>query len=74
MKTTVVNPSNINRRDAMKGGIGAASLTALGTGVAVPAALSTVAVTLTTNAAQAQASGAMPQVTEPATGIVMHPD
>src|SRR5262245_12004103 len=74
MKTALVNQSNINRRDAMKGGVSAASLAALGTGAAVPVAISTAPVTFTTDTAQAQASGAMSQVTEPATGIVMYPD
>lgn len=74
MKTTLVNQPTINRRDAMKGGVTAASFAALAGGAAVPAAVSTVAVVTTTDAAEAQAASAMPHVTEPATGITMHPD
>src|SRR5262245_56019756 len=74
MKTALVNQPNINRRDAIKGGASAATLAALGTGAAVPAAASTASVTFTADAAQAQAPDATLQVTEPATGIVMHPD
>ena len=73
MKTTLVNQANINRRDAMKSGIGAATLAAVGAG-AVPAAVSTASITLTAETAQAHESGAMGQVTEPATGITMHSD
>jgi hypothetical protein len=73
MKTTSIKQQGINRRDAMKGGMGAASLATLGTGAAVPVATTTASI-ITTDAAQAQASGPMSQVTEPATGIVMHPD
>jgi hypothetical protein len=40
MKTTLVNQPDITRRNAIKSGIGAVSLAALGTGAAVPAALS----------------------------------
>src|SRR5262245_23049258 len=39
MKTTLINRPNITRRDAMKGGIGAASLAAVGSGVALPTML-----------------------------------
>ena len=74
MKTTLVNQPNVNRRDAMKSGIGAASLAALGTGAAIPTAITAASVAVTTDTARAQASVAMSQVTEPATGIVMHPD
>jgi hypothetical protein len=74
MKTTLVNQPNINRRDAMKGGVSVTSLAALGGSAAVPAAVSATSVVVTADTARAQASGAMSQVTEPATGIVMHPD
>jgi len=36
MKTKLINQPNINRRDAMKGGIGIASLAALGARAVVP--------------------------------------
>lgn len=63
-----------SRRDAMKGGLGAASLAAMGTGVAVPAAIAAVSVAATTDVAQAQpASGAATSLTQPATGVTMHP-
>jgi hypothetical protein len=70
MKTT----SGISRRDTMKGGIGTASLAALGVGAAAPAALSTVSVAVAADTVQAHALGAMSKMTEPATGITMHPD
>lgn len=63
-----------SRRDAMKGGLGAASLAAMGAGVAVPAAIAAVSVAATTDVAQAQpASGAATSLTQPATGVTMHP-
>ncbi|MET4067353.1 hypothetical protein ABID58_002142 [Bradyrhizobium sp. S3.2.6] len=74
MKTTSANQSGATRRDTMKGGIVAASLAALSARAAVPAALSTASVLAVTETAQARpASGAASQVTEPATGITMHP-
>jgi len=74
MKATLINRSNVNRRDAMKSGIGMASLAAMGTR-AVPATLSTASVAITAHSAQAQsAAPATPQITQPATGVVMHPD
>jgi hypothetical protein len=68
MTAKLINQPNINRRDAMKGGIGAASLAALGNAAGVPAALSTASITA--DAAQQDSTS---QVTQPATGIVMHP-
>jgi hypothetical protein len=58
-KETVMNRenktfSNVTRRDAMKGGIGAASVAALGTGAAIPIAMSTVSVITAADTAQAQ--------------------
>ena len=76
MKQNSTDLEDISRRDAMKGGI-AASLVAIGTGAAVPAALSTAPVSITTDTAQAQRvspCASMSNVTQPATGIVMHPD
>src|SRR5262245_6172030 len=70
MKTTLISRSRINRRDAIKSSVGAASLAALGTGVVVPAAISTASVVVTAQAQQ----HALGQVTEPATGIAMHPE
>jgi hypothetical protein len=67
MKTTDIDCQGITRRDAMQGSIRAASLAALGTGAVVPS------VVVSTNTARAQVSSAMPDVTEPATGITMHP-
>jgi hypothetical protein len=62
------------RRDALKGGIGAASLAALGTGAAVPTALTTASVAVVTGTAQAQEVVTPAVVTQPATGVIMHPD
>ena len=60
----------------MKGGIGAASVAALGAGAAVPAALSTASILGTADTAQAQQAFpcATPwDLTQPATGILMQP-
>ena len=46
--------SNVTRRDAMKGGIGAASLATLGAGAAIPTAMSTMSVITINDAARAQ--------------------
>ena len=63
------------RREAMIGGIGAASLAALVTRAAVPLSASAATIAATSDTAQAQQADAMTaEVTEPATGIVMHPD
>lgn len=63
-----------SRRDAMKGGLGAASLAALGTGVAAPAVVTAASVVATTNVAFAQpASGSASPLTQPATSVTMHP-
>jgi hypothetical protein len=62
MKAIPIDQANISRRDAMKTGIGTLSLAALGTGAAVD---------VTTNTAQAQRAF---RATQPATGILMHPD
>ncbi|MVT68138.1 DUF1214 domain-containing protein [Bradyrhizobium pachyrhizi] len=77
MKTKPTTHEGTSRRDALKGGIGAASLAALGAGAAVPAAIATSAVAVGAGPAQARPSheGAMAsRVTEPATGITMFPD
>ena len=76
MKPTTINQSGASRRDAIKSGIGAASLAALGVGVAVPAAVATATVAVSTGPAQAQRmpQSAVPDITEPATGIIMQPD
>jgi hypothetical protein len=74
MKRESKVPNDLNRRDAIRSGVGAASLAALGAGAAIPTALTTASV-VTTDAAQAQqASRATTQVSTPVTGIVMHPD
>jgi len=66
---------DINRRDAMKASIGAASFAALTSRAAVPVAVSTASVAATATTARAQqACPAAADVTEPATGIVMFPD
>src|SRR5262247_552462 len=72
MKATLINQTNLSRRDAMKGGVGVASLAALGTGAVVPAALSTASVMVAADAAHAE-EDATTRATEPATGILMHP-
>src|SRR5215470_9908743 len=64
---------DITRRDAMKGGIGAVSLAAMGAGAALPAAIATTSVAVTADTAQAQRASRSENLTQPATGIVMHP-
>jgi hypothetical protein len=74
MKSTSIDHHDTTRRDAIKGGIGAASLAAMSAGATVPAALSAAAsLVVTANRAEAEEQ-ATPQVTQPATGIVMQPD
>ena len=74
MKTLPANHSGATRREAIKGGIGA-SLAALSTTVAVPVAVTTSSVAVTTRAVNAQqACASAADVTEPATGIAMFPD
>src|SRR5262245_59154718 len=73
MKKALIDHHDITRRDMMKGGIGAASLAALGTGAAVPAAITTASAVTTTDTAQAQQAPASGPITQPATGIDMHP-
>ncbi|MCE4223330.1 DUF1254 domain-containing protein [Methylobacterium sp. C25] len=66
----------ISRRDAMKGGLGVASLAAAGARAGAPAAIAVSATAVTANAAPTENSSAAPAsgLTQPASGIVMHPD
>ena len=74
------NPASANdmtttRRDALKTGIGAASLAAVLTRTAAPAAVSAATVAVATTVSQAQQGCATPSdVSKPATGVVMFPD
>lgn len=72
---TSLDDLTTTRREAMKGGLGAASLVALGGGVAAPAAITAASVAITTDAAQAQPGATTPtsQLTQPATSVTMHP-
>jgi hypothetical protein len=72
MRTKLISQPDVSRRDAMKSSLGAASLAALGAGAIVPAAISTASLVVADTAHAQQ--DAKSQVTEPATGIVMHPD
>ncbi|WFU36186.1 DUF1254 domain-containing protein [Bradyrhizobium brasilense] len=73
--TISTNDFSATRRDALKTGIGAASLAAGFTRAAVPVTVSAAAVAVTADSAKAQqACAATSSVTEPATGIVMQPD
>lgn len=74
MKTRDVEHPGISRRDMMKGGVGAASLAAMGATAAAPAALATASVAAATDTAQAQQTPEIEALTQPATGIMMHPD
>ena len=62
--------TSFNRRDALVGGIGAASLTALGTRAAVPFAMPTTVAAVTTAASASQPAS---KLTQPAMGVTMHP-
>ncbi|WLB50549.1 DUF1254 domain-containing protein [Bradyrhizobium sp. 521_C7_N1_3] len=72
--TTSSNDLATTRRDALKSGVGAASLAALATRAAAPLAISTATVAVSTTAQARQAPAPTNAVTEPATGIVMFPD
>jgi hypothetical protein len=77
MKSILSNATEVSRRDAMKRGVTAASLAALGAGAAVPAALTTVSVVATTGAVHAQPTASpapTSNVTQPASGITMQPE
>ncbi|MGI6853307.1 DUF1254 domain-containing protein [Mesorhizobium sp. 1B3] len=74
MKTRTSSHFDITRRDALKSSIGGATLAAFGTGAAVPAALSVASVAVGLGAAHAESAAMTRELTQPATGIVMHPD
>jgi hypothetical protein len=74
MKATSINRPAITRRDAMRGGVGVASLAALGTGAAAPVAMTAASVAVTADTAHAQQPPSSGALTQPATGITMHPD
>ena len=57
----------------MKGGVGAATLSVLGSAAAVPATLSAASVVAAAGTANAVEAAAPSTVTQPATGILMHP-
>src|SRR5262249_46561755 len=71
MKTTL-DQADINRREAMKRGIGAATLVAMSSGAA-PVAATTASVVITTETAQAQPTIAG-GLAQPATGVNMQLD
>lgn len=73
MKKTSIDNPDLTRRDAMKGGIGAASLAAIGGGVAVPAAITAASVAATTDSAYAQPAPESGGLTQPATNVNMQP-
>jgi hypothetical protein len=70
MKTQSRSHQGITRRDAMKSGIGAASLATMGAGAVIPAAVTA----LTTAAAQAQQAVESGTLAQPVAGITMHQD
>ncbi|WP_141683899.1 DUF1254 domain-containing protein [Rhizobium sp. AC44/96] len=63
----------MNRRDAMKTGLGAATFAALGARVATPLAVSTAPILAASAIAQAQNVGAASEPTMPATGVLLQP-
>jgi hypothetical protein len=74
MEATIINQPDIKRRDAMKGGIGAAAVASLGTGAALPVGLTAASIATATGAAHAeQQSSATLPVTQPASGVPMTP-
>jgi hypothetical protein len=75
MSPTSTNDLTTTRRDALRTGIGAASLAAVLTRTAAPVAMTTATVAVATTASQAQqACVTASDVTEPATGVVMFPE
>jgi hypothetical protein len=73
MKSTIIDQPEINRRDAIKGGIGA-TLTSLGAGALLPVELTMTSVAIATDSAHAeQPVSATSPVTQPASGILMTP-
>jgi hypothetical protein len=75
MKPRSANKWAATRRDALKGGVGAAWLAAFGTRTAPAVATFAVPVAIATDTAQAKQVSALDMnVTEPATGVVMQPD
>src|SRR5262245_12137522 len=64
--------SSINRRDTMKGGIGAPSLAAMGKAGPAPAVIATASATVAANTARAQQAPASSGLTQPATSVNMH--
>jgi hypothetical protein len=73
MNTKLIDHTETTRRDAIKAGVGAASLATLAIRAAVPAAITTASISATTGTAQA-ACEAVSSVTKPATGVVMFAD
>jgi hypothetical protein len=73
MSNSVQDNHEMTRRDAMKGGLGAATLAAIGARAAVPAALAAVPAVAAAGAVQAETPPTQPELTMPATGIMMHP-
>ncbi|WP_104663337.1 DUF1254 domain-containing protein [Ensifer adhaerens] len=73
MKTTSGNKLEITRRDMMKGGIGAASLAAIGAGAAGTAAVTAASLAASTGPALAQQALGPGAPTLPVTGVAMHP-
>lgn len=73
MEKTSTERLALTRRDAMRGGLGTASLLALGGGAAIPAAVSTASLAVATGPAQARPCGPRADLTQPDTGLTMHP-
>jgi hypothetical protein len=73
MKAKLTNRADITRRDALKRGAEAATLAKLGAGAAFPVAATATALATTDTVNARQPASATPQVTQPATGILMTP-
>jgi hypothetical protein len=73
MKTQSGSDRGISRRDAIKSSTGLATLATFGTGAAAPTMLSAASVMAAAGTAQAQDTCLLPDITQPATGILMHP-
>jgi hypothetical protein len=74
MQATIFDTPEINRRDAMRGGIGTAALAGLGSCATLPVGLTAASIAIAVDTAHAEEpSSAMSQVTQPAGGVLMTP-
>lgn len=76
MESARLDKNGMNRRDAIKGGIGAASLATLGASTAISTSIAATSTVISADPARAEQglqSNTLTQLTQPATGIHMQP-